>query len=172
MRSSRAVFVLLCGVCLALLSETSLAQQSPDLLAKENLGGIKIGLSEKQLLSVLGKATVKKSAQTTLEEATGDYVQTWACADLGLTLRMSSGAKKTGAKSVASLTAVAPCKLRTARDIGIGSSREDVVKAYGAVEDKEASKQETFVAGSVYGGIIFSFKNGKVSQIFLGAAAE
>ena len=29
-----------------------------------------------------------------------------------------------------------------------------------------------FVAGSIYGGIIFNFAKGKVSRIFLGAAAE
>jgi hypothetical protein len=30
----------------------------------------------------------------------------------------------------------------------------------------------TYVVGSIYGGIIFNFENGRVSRIFLGAAAE
>jgi hypothetical protein len=31
---------------------------------------------------------------------------------------------------------------------------------------------QTFVAGSIYGGLIFTFAQGYVSEIFLGAAAE
>jgi hypothetical protein len=31
---------------------------------------------------------------------------------------------------------------------------------------------DTFVAGSIYGELIINFQNGKVSKIFLGAAAE
>lgn len=48
-------------------------------------------------------------------------------------------------------------------------------KAYGSFEDKEnasAAKKNSFVAGSIYGGILFTFKDNKVSSIFFGAAAE
>jgi hypothetical protein len=31
---------------------------------------------------------------------------------------------------------------------------------------------QTFIAGSIYGGLIFTFDQGRVSEIFLGAAAE
>jgi hypothetical protein len=31
---------------------------------------------------------------------------------------------------------------------------------------------ESFIAGSIYGGLIFSFQDSIVNQIFLGAAAE
>jgi hypothetical protein len=38
--------------------------------------------------------------------------------------------------------------------------------------DREMSNAKTLLAGSIYGGLIFQFQNGKVNQIFLGAAAE
>jgi hypothetical protein len=81
--------------------------------------------------------------------------------------------KKGGAKTVFSLTASAGCQLATARGIKIGSPEASVRKVYAKERDKEQTPDgATFVAGSVYGGVIFSFKEGKVSQIFIGAAAE
>jgi hypothetical protein len=47
------------------------------------------------------------------------------------------------------------------------------MKAYKRDYNKEESTPgSSFVAGSTYGGISFEIKNGKVSQIFLGAASE
>ncbi len=37
---------------------------------------------------------------------------------------------------------------------------------------RKATPGKTFVAGSIYGGVIFTFDDGKVEQIFIGAAAE
>ena len=70
-------------------------------------------------------------------------------------------------------TVPAPSTLKTLRGIGIGSAEKDVTSAYGELRDDEMSVAgESFVAGSVYGGVIFDFRDGKVSRIFLGAAAE
>jgi hypothetical protein len=88
---------------------------------------------------------------------------------------MSAGEKKTGAKTVALFTASKDCSLATTKGIKIGSSEADVRKAYVSFEDKEnasAVQKGSFVAGSIYGGIIFTFKDKKVSSIFFGAAAE
>ena len=50
---------------------------------------------------------------------------------------------------------------------------EEVMKAYKSQWNREDSKHfGGVVAGSIYGGVMFNFKNGKVSRIFLGAAAE
>jgi hypothetical protein len=47
------------------------------------------------------------------------------------------------------------------------------MKAYIREYQKEESETgKTFVAGSIYGGVIFGFKKGKVTQIFIGSAAE
>ena len=45
--------------------------------------------------------------------------------------------------------------------------------AYGRDRNAEESQVGSlFVAGSVYGGLLFTFEAGRVTQIFLGAAAE
>ena len=35
-----------------------------------------------------------------------------------------------------------------------------------------ASLLNCFIAGSIFGGVMFNFEKGKVSRIFIGAAAE
>jgi hypothetical protein len=158
---------------LLLIATSFLTAQEPgdELLARESLGGLKLGLSEKALAPFLGESPVSKS-ESVLEEATGEYIQTWTCEEKGLTLRMSSGGKKKGPRTVSAFTADGKCTLATVKGIKLGSKKADVIKAYGQVQDKEMSGPESFVAGSVYGGIIFTFKDGKVSEIFFGAAAE
>ena len=102
-----------------------------------------------------------------------------------------SSREKAGPKTVLIATAGKGCKLATARGIKIGSTRAEVGKAYRDVEEKapgdgpakpgdpepepvplEEGEEKNFVAGTIYGGMIFSFKKGKVVEIFLGAGAE
>jgi hypothetical protein len=54
----------------------------------------------------------------------------------------------------------------------IGSSYAEVQEAYKKDIDPEATDKTQITVGSVYGGIIFSFKNDKAEKIFLGAEAE
>jgi hypothetical protein len=56
--------------------------------------------------------------------------------------------------------------------MGIGSSYAEVEQAYKKDIDAESTNKEQITVGSVYDGIIFKFKDGKVSKIFLGGAAE
>ena len=136
----------------------------------EPLGKIALGQKADAVVKLLGKPESK--GEDTLWAATGEWVQQWKLPALGLELGMAS-AKKGGGKTVSSITATGACKLSTARGISIGSPVAAVRKAYGKLEEKQQSRPgETFVAGSVYGGIIFTLKGGKVSEIFIGAAAE
>ena len=140
------------------------------LLDKEALGKIKLGWKAADVAALLGKPDSK--GKDTEWDAIGEWVQEWRFKSQGLTLNMASGSKG-GAKTVLTITAGAPSKLATARGIQIGSTIAEVTKAYGKVHDKEGSVPgKTFVAGSVYGGVIFTFTGGKVSRIFIGAAAE
>ena len=41
-----------------------------------------------------------------------------------------------------------------------------------AIDPESGAEDESIVAGSVYGGVIFSMRDGKVEEIFIGAAAE
>lgn len=148
-------------------------EKTEAMLKAENLGGLTLDLSEKAVLEKLGKP--EKKGKVVLQGADDMYVQTWDYPSKGLSLNMTS-AKKTGPMTVASFSAVAPCKSATAKGIAIGSPASAVRKAYGAFENQEEGKQlgksDIFVAGSIYGGIIFDFSGGKVTRIFFGAAAE
>jgi hypothetical protein len=139
-------------------------------LDNEVLGKLKLGQKAVEVVALLGKPESK--GEDTEWAATGEWVQEWRFAKQGLTLNLASE-KKGGAKSVLTITAEAPFPLATARGIRIGSTSAEVTQAYADVQDKEQSEPgKTFVAGSIYGGVIFTFTKGKVSQIFIGAAAE
>lgn len=118
----------------------------------------------------LGKAESKGKNEEM--GATGEWVQNWNYPAQGIELHMGSP-KKNGAKTVSNIVATGKCALATSKGIKIGSTEAEVKKAYAKQQSKEESRAgETFVAGSIYGGVIFDFKKGKVSQIFIGAAAE
>lgn len=136
----------------------------------EQIGELRLGLAEKEVNRIIPCRPGK--GKEILEGATGDYIQMWKYPECGILLKMVSE-RKGGAKSVGSVTVTSPCDLATGRVIRIGSAESEVVKAYGGYRDPENTKKgRTFVAGSIYDGMIFSFKGGKVVKIFLGAAAE
>lgn len=137
---------------------------------REAFGKLVLGQKADAVVAVLGKPESK--GRDTLWEAIGEWVQEWEYPAQGLTLHMASG-KKGGAKTLFSITASPGCELRTARGIRIGSTEAEVRRAYGKVEDRESgARGGSFVAGSVYGGVIFRIEKGKVAGIFIGAAAE
>jgi chorismate synthase len=86
---------------------------------------------------------------------------------------MSAGEKKSRAKTIANITASAPCSFATRKGIKIGDGESAASKAYAEHVDRETKADPgILVVGSMYGGIIFNFTKGKVSRIFFGAAAE
>ena len=159
-----------CSLTVAATKEEARAAATEAMLRGESLGSLRLGLPEKDVLKQLGKP--EKQGAIVLQGADGMYVQDWSYPGQGLKLQMTSE-KKGGAKSVAHFIATAPCALATRQGIKIGSEESAVRKAYGAHVDRDSpAAAGTFVAGSVYGGIIFDFSKGKVNRIFFGAAAE
>jgi hypothetical protein len=141
------------------------------MLSAESLGELRLDLPEKRVLELLGKPG--KQGKLILQGADGMHVQEWHYPKQGLHLVMSAGEKKTGAKTVFNFTASAPCSFATKQGLKIGSPESAVRKAYGPFLDRDSPAEPgSFVAGSIYGGIIFHFAKGKVSRIFFGAAAE
>ena len=139
-------------------------------VSSECLGKLALDQKAAVVIELLGEP--KSKGADVLMEATGEWVQEWAFPARGLTLMMGS-TEKGGAKTVWSITADEKCELATERGVRIGSSEAEVKTAYGKVYSAEESRAgETFVAGSVYGGVIFEFEKGKVVGIFIGAAAE
>lgn len=137
---------------------------------KEPVGKLRHGLSAKEIKQLIPGQPARGAEQ--LQGADGAYHQEWKYAEAGITLGMVSK-KKGGPKSIESITLTSPSPLQTSKGIRIGSTEAEVMEAYGRFRNAEDSKKgEVFVAGSVFGGLIFNFEQGKVSQIFLGAAAE
>ena len=140
------------------------------MLRAERLGGLRLGLPEKEVLKLLGSPATR--GKLVFQEADGNYVQDWHYPDKGIELLMSAGEKKSGVKTIANMTASAPCTFATRKGIKIGDAESAARKAYAEHVDRESSDPGTLVVGSIYGGIIFDFTKGKVSRIFFGAAAE
>lgn len=147
-------------------------EEPPSILDREQLGELKIGLPAAELTRLLGAPA--RRGRPELSGATGSYVQQWSWPDRGLELTLDADDKR-GPYALAAIRAVAPCALRTTRGIGLGDGYKAVETAYLADRDPEEEQDElSFVAGSVYSGVIFTFdaERGKVREIFFGAAAE
>jgi hypothetical protein len=167
---SRSMLRLL-AMSAVLLCPLSAQEDEFRLLRGEKIGELKIDLLADKAQAIIGAKP--KVGRKEKWEADGSYHQEWRFSQRGISLTMVSGTK-TSAQSVGAVTVTSPCSWATARGIRIGSSEQEVMKAYRADYSKEESDPGSqFVAGSIYGGIIFHFDPaGKVSKIFLGAAAE
>ena len=140
------------------------------LMREEILGELKLDLSAQQVIQLLGNPIQKGQVEFWAGDAL--YHQYWYYPNQGITLSMASETEK-GQQNIAFIKLVSPSTLPTKRGITIGSSIEEVSLAYAKEKDQEMSiPDQTFVAGSIYGGLIFTFDQGRVIEIFLGAAAE
>ncbi len=137
----------------------------------ERLGPLRLGMTARDAAKSLPCRPVV--GRERLEGATGEYVQQWRLPDCGLTLKMS-GPHRGGPKTVAAVTATAPCRLVTSRGVGVGADEAAVAAAYGSFRDEDglSAPGRTFLVGSIYGGLVFSLAKGRVTRIFLGAGAE
>lgn len=136
----------------------------------ESFGDIKLGQPATSLIKVLGEPDNKTKA---IEwEADGLSHEDWTWKSKGLIINMSSEISDASTLQVFSIKAKAPCPFKTKANIGIGSSYAEVQEAYKKDINAEESNKEQVTVGSIYGGIIFTFRNDKVESIFLGAAAE
>ncbi|MBF0551352.1 MAG: hypothetical protein HQK60_12550 [Deltaproteobacteria bacterium] len=147
------------------------AQGSQFNTREERIGGLRLGLAEKDVNKIIPGRP--KKGKEVFEAATGEYVQTWKYAECGIVLKMSSD-HRGGAKEIASILITSRCKLVTGKGIHIGSTEKEVIRAYGRYGDQDGNtvKGQRFVAGSIYDGLVFDFKGGRVISIFLGAGAE
>jgi hypothetical protein len=140
-------------------------------VAAERFGALRLGQPADEAKALV--PCPSEAGKEIYEGATGEYVQDVKMSACGLTFKMS-GPRKGSGKKVASITVSAPSELATSRGIRIGSTEAEVLAAYGAHRDKDGATKagKIFVAGSIFDGLIFNFKNGRVTRIFLGAAAE
>ncbi len=137
----------------------------------ESFGDIKLGQPYSETLKVLGEPDSKSEA---IEwAADGLMHEDWTWKNKGLVLNMSSDKNNVpGTMVVFTITAKAACTFKTKAGMGIGSTYAEVQEAYKKDIDPEATDKTQITVGSVYGGIIFNFKNDKAERVFLGAEAE
>ncbi|WP_022950527.1 hypothetical protein [Leucothrix mucor] len=140
------------------------------LIREESFGGLKLDMEIAELTPLIDCGAIK--GEPVFWEGIGEIIQEWDYPECGVKLQMST-ADPNVSQIVSSIAISAPSKLTTARGIHIGSSESEVMAAYADYEDTEHSAPgESFMAGSVYGGLIFSFEDDQVVRMFLGAGVE
>lgn len=135
----------------------------------ERIGGIRLRMPAADVVAVLGEPASK--SKIVLEGATGDYVQRWEYPAQDLVIAMGATTRK-GKQTVKSITAGPKCPLPASWGLRIGSTRDEVKKVYGRHHDPVFTNEDELVAGSIYWGAMYTFEDGKVARIFIGAAAE
>lgn len=138
-------------------------------LEHERIGELHYGMTAEEVVAVLGEPAKKSKIE--MEGATGEYVSHWKYPDHDLEIGMRAEKRK-GKQTVRSLEAGPACTLSGPWGLAIGSTRDEVKKIYGKHYDRTHTDSQNFVAGSIYGGTIYTFEKGKVVKIFVGAAAE
>ena len=141
------------------------ADHSFDLFNSETVGPLRPGLPATLVVRELGPPTSKSTP--TYEAATGDYTSAWKWPHAAL---MLSADKPAGPFTARSVSITGPATWETRKHIHIGSTRADVEKAYTRSADDDG-KPDSFLAGSMYGGLLFTFEHDVVASISLGAFA-
>ena len=139
-------------------------------LSHEKIGDLHLGMSGADLEKMLGKP--KEKSKIIELGATGDLVGTWSFPGKGITAEMVFDDRKGTNPSISALTANESCAFALPWGLKIGSTRAEVEKVYGKNFDPDMTTKETFIAGSIYGGSMYDFEDGKVVRLFIGAGAE
>ncbi len=138
------------------------------LLNTEQIGNLKINMPETEITKVLGIPDEK--SKPLKWETDGLFHQDWIFKEKGIELDVC-WEKPTDLK-ISGITVDKQSKFKTLRNIGIGSTRFDVLEKYKKEIDSRTIDMNSIIAGSVFGGIFFTFENNKVTNIFIGASAE
>jgi len=136
-------------------------------MTNAKLGNLKVGMTTDEVIKELGGCLDK--SDTAACEVCGLEHQEWNYKDQGIKLVM---VKEEEGEVVSSIHLISPYNERTDKGIGIGSTVDDVLKAYAKDINAEEGDDNVIVVGSIYGGIVFRIENGAVSSIFIGAGAE
>lgn len=145
-------------------------EPAPGLMRSDGLGELRIGMPQKEVIELLGEPEGR--GKQLLWEADALHHQEWRYPRQGIFLDLVSDSAES-IQRVASIRTGLHSTLETTRGIKVGDSFAAVNKAYAEQLDADNSDPPfTLLAGSLDDGILFSFEEGKVIRIFLGAAAE
>lgn len=151
------------------IEEDNFLELGFELISTERIGGLGLSASESTITELVGKSD--NTSTPRLWGADGEYHVHHYYDSKGLDINIIINEDESF-KSIHSIAALPPCTLSTSKGIRIGSTYEDVKTAYSAYINQETMDEEIIIAGTVYGGVYFTFKNNLVSSIFIGATAE
>jgi|AntRauTorckE5430_2_1112549.scaffolds.fasta_scaffold12460_3 hypothetical protein len=138
------------------------------LMETETVGDLKMGLTTAEVEKITGKPEIV----TPFEEWGADGFEHQARVYQNESIELDFIKLEDGSIVSNMITISEGCSYKTSRNIGIGSTYDDVLQAY-KNEISTPENPTTLIAGSIYGGIIFQFSDEKkVNNIFIGEAAE
>ncbi len=132
------------------------------------IGDLKEKMTAQEVKRILGEP--EQTAKEFARGMDGASVQDWNYTSKGITITFIRDA--TEGQVIEDIRVTAPCDFATPKGIKIGSSYEEVKKAYkGNIQD-EFTTNDKIVVGSIYGGTMFDFDGGIVSRMAVGVFAE
>jgi hypothetical protein len=134
----------------------------------ERLGPLRIGMAAEAVRSALGPPA--SSDGPAPDQVQGGFTWTWRYPERGVELSLWAETRSEP-PSVGAIKLREGSSLRTRFGIGVGSSGAEVERAYRACWAPESTEEQR-VAGSVYGGVVFTMKGNQVAELFVGASAE
>ncbi|MDF2803222.1 MAG: hypothetical protein K0S61_3125 [Anaerocolumna sp.] len=151
-------------------TEVDYAAIGNDLQALEALFILNNSSTDIDVVNLLGAPENK--TEPIVWGADGLEHQTWYYSLKGIELGFIKDEENN--KVIFSINLQSPCTLKTSRGIGIGSRKDEVLKAYKNEINPEENGTDAsvIVVGSIYGGLVFVLDNDLVASIFIGAAAE
>jgi hypothetical protein len=139
-----------------------------ELEKNEKIGQLQFGLSYEKVIELIGEPETKP--EYVVSDVDGATYKNIDYNKKGIFLSFEM--KEDSTTELSSIEIKEPCNMMTTKNVGIGSTFEDVKKAYNGLINPEGSGQETLVVGTVYGGLVFNFKDSKVQRVYIGASAE
>lgn len=152
------------------------APSEPYSWAKETIGELRLGMTAQEVRAALGEPETRSAPE--MSHATGEYEASWEYPREGVFLVLTHETRSArSAAKVSILRVVAPSTRKTSRGIGVGTPFDAALAAYQHVNDPDqeeglVTEDGDVVVGSVYGGLILQIEDGRVQQIFIGAAGE
>jgi hypothetical protein len=129
---------------------------------------LKIGLSESSVRDKLGKPDSIGNA--ILWDAIGLEVYSIFYFEQGIKLEMEDDGQ--GNTHIMSILISPPSTSKITPGIGIGTSRQELIKAHRDRIDQENSTKNSILVGSLYDGVLFTLESDRITNIFIGSLAE
>ena len=131
---------------------------------------LSLDMTVEQVVAVLGEPDEKTEREE--EGATGDVLSFWRFDEHDVRIAMGSSGWDGPPKSMRIIIAKGST-FAAPHGFSIGSPRSEIEDFHGDDYDRDFTDETTFVAGSIYGGIVYDFdEDNQVVEIFIGPFAE